>query len=204
MVAAYVTHTQLRAYLPQATTGPADDQLLDAMGARATAMIDTALGWSFAAYGAASSQDVLAPEAPSVYLKLPPYQAGSITSVAGVLFKGTTGETLTTLTDWDELDRFYLYRDLGWSGQQLLGVGGWGSYPWYRVTAIWGYGPVPDDIVELALELAVNMWRSKDKGGFSEIIGADGGGAVRFVAGLNAQQKMILQNIRRKFVEVFH
>ena len=69
----------------------------------------------------------------------------------------------------------------------------------YRVTAAWGYGPdVPSAIEQLTLELAVNIWRSRDKGGFSEIVGADGGGAVRQVARLNKQQQATLQNIAQQ------
>lgn len=201
---AYVTNTEIRTYLTQVPAGAANNTLLDAIGARATAIIDRVLGFSFATYGAASSQDVRAPIAPSVDFRLPPYQAGSITSLSGLLFKGTTSESLTPITDWDEQDNFYLYRDLGWGGPQARTLDSLITYPWYRITAKWGYGPVPDEIIELALELSVNIWRSKDKGGFTEIVGVEGSGGVRMIAGLNAQQKMIVLSVRRKYVEVWH
>jgi hypothetical protein len=69
------------------------------------------------------------------------------------------------------------------------------------VTAVWGYGPTPPDAIEqLTLELAVNVWRSRDKGGFTEMVGVDGSGAVRQVAGLNAQQRMVLENMRDQLI----
>ena len=61
------------------------------------------------------------------------------------------------------------------------------------MTARWGYGPAPDEIEQVTLELAVNMWRSKDKGGFTDVVGVEGQGSIRAVAHLTSGQKAVLE-----------
>jgi hypothetical protein len=51
---------------------------------------------------------------------------------------------------------------------------------------------VPAQAAEVVLELAVNIWRSRDKGGFSEVVGVEGSSAMRVVAGLTKQQQATL------------
>jgi hypothetical protein len=117
------------------------------------------------------------------YLRLPPHQAGS---VALVEYQTTSSPiAYATLPDaWVEEDG-RLYRP-----------GQWAPNARYRVTAQWGYGPdVPAVVEQVTLELAVNIWRSRDKGGFTELVGAEGGGAVRVVAGLTKQQEMTIRNV---------
>ena len=48
----------------------------------------------------------------------------------------------------------------------------------------------------------MNIWRSKDKGSFTDGIGVEGGGAVRFIGGLTKQLQMILQNIVDRYREI--
>ena len=60
-----------------------------------------------------------------------------------------------------------------------------------------------DQAVEVVLELAVNIWRSRDKGGFSEVVGAEGGGAIRAVAGLTKQQQATLENLRNELFQIW-
>ena len=124
----------------------------------------------------------------SAWLRLPPYKEGSITQL--VQHGGAT-----PITDYEEqwsAGWFFLWREHGWLGLR------------YDVTATFGYGPAPAAIVELELELAVNIFRTKDKGMFTEIVGVEGGGAVRYVGGLNKQQQMILANIRRRYMSGVH
>lgn len=113
------------------------------------------------------------------YLYLPPHQAASVSLVE--YMSATNPVAYTAIADqWLEEDG-RLWRAAGWLPQR------------YRVTAVWGYGPtVPAQVVEVVLELAVNIWRSRDKGGFSEVVGVEGGGAVRAVAGLTKQQQATL------------
>jgi hypothetical protein len=183
---AYATLSQLRARLPQLPAGPDTDALLTEMLGQASSIVDGALGFSFFAAGgdwssvAASVRKVRSE--PSAWLRLPAYQQGSITLLT------VAGDT-AAITDYEEdwtSGKYYLWRELGWGSER------------YAITARYGYGPAPASIVELELELAVNIWRAKDKGLFTEIIGVEGGGAVRYIGGLNRQQQMVIANVRRQ------
>jgi len=184
--AMYATIEQLRAYLPQIQLGSENDTTLTATLTRATGMVRDAMRvlladatFDYAAYGAASTKIVRG--FPSLYLTIPAHQSGSVTLVE--YESGTNPSTYATVADqWLEEDG-RLYRSYGWSMER------------YRITAIWGYGAtVPAAIEELSLELAVNLWRARDKGGMVETVGATGGGAIRIVSGLNEQQQAILLN----------
>ena len=152
-------------------------------GAMRSLLADPTFDW--ASYGAASTKIVLG--VPGDYLYLPPHQAGSVTLVE--YLSSTNPAAYTTVADeWSEESSDRLWRPGRWSLDER-----------YRVTAVWGYGPtVPDQVVEVVLELAVNIWRSRDKGGFTEMVGAEGGGAVRAVAGLTKQQQATLENVRNE------
>ena len=90
-----------------------------------------------------------------------------------------------------------MYRASGW------GMRSYGDLPRYRVTAIWGYGPTPpDSIVELCLEIAVNIWRSRDKGGFSEVVGVEGSGAIRHITNMNKGQVALLESVRDQLINI--
>lgn len=186
---AYITAADIREYLEQVPSSK--DAVLGKIATRATSIIDQALGFSFFATGAswssvaASARRVQSER--STYLRLPPYQYSSITSL--VLISGTTVDT-TQITDYEEThDQFYLYRAAGWGALR------------YVVTAKYGYGPAPDSIVELCMELAINIWRAKDKGLFTELIGVEGGGQIRYVGGLTKQQQAIIDATRRQYLE---
>jgi hypothetical protein len=186
----YVTVPDLRFMLSQVEQSVATDIWFAQIIAAAERIVNDALGFTFADYGVTPTTKRVRAEK-SRYLKLPPYKYGSITSIVKV--NGVTPET-TQVTDWEETeDKFHLYRDAYWTQNQR-----------YEVTAIWGYGPAPESIKQLVKELSVNIWRSSDKGLFTEIIGADGGGQIRYIGGLNTQQRMVVTNVRAKFREVFH
>lgn len=177
----YATVAQLRQYLklPTATSSPPatngavteTDTVLQAVLDRATALIDEVLMFSFAAYpGSATSKSIIGRF--SRYLELPPHEAGSVTAVVDNNY--TVASTDYTVLTSDDGRRVSLYKSTYWSGPRVV------------VTAKWGYGPAPDSIVEVCLELAVNIWRAKDKAQFSDAIGVDpvgqavGGGAVAY------------------------
>ncbi len=67
----------------------------------------------------------------------------------------------------------------------------------YMVTAQWGCGDPPPDVVEVVLELAAHIHQGKDAG-FSGIVGVDGGGAVGYEKALTPRQKMILLKRRNE------
>lgn len=123
---------------------------------------------------------------PGQYLPLPPFMPGSITLVE---YEYTLGTFRVVPNPWSELGG-KLFSGWGW----YVGYGERQSL--YQVTAIWGYGPlIPAAIEEVVLELAVNLWRSKDRGGFTEIVGVEGSGYIRSVAGLTKQQTAIIESI---------
>lgn len=66
-------------------------------------------------------------------------------------------------------------------------------YRYLRITAPWGYGDCPADIAEVMIETAINIWRSKDKGGFAEMIGESGNSYLKTVASLTKAQQAVLQ-----------
>jgi hypothetical protein len=163
---------------------PSTDALLEAILERATDIVDTSLGFSFEGY---SSSEIVIKAPRSKWLLLPNYEAGSLTEVANY-------DQTRTYTDYDiEADNHrYLYREDAWTDGR------------YRVTASWGYGDPPPALVEVTLEVAVNIWRSKDKGLFSDVIGVEtgpGGGAVGYQGALTNQQKMVIKGIRDRYRE---
>ena len=181
----YGTVVQLREMLPQVAASAATDTFLTTLLERATDIVDLALGFSFAVGGVAAAKDIRA--AGGQYLELPGYTVATIASVYEVDAKGTTSETteVVAATEYDILDDARLYKDDGW------GVG-----QWYRITAIWGWGPVPASIAQVTLEVAVNLWRGRDRGMYSDVIGVEGGGAIGYQRALTNQQRMIIDGVR--------
>jgi hypothetical protein len=191
-VTTYASVDQFRSYFPQAEAGDAvDAAIFDAL-TRATGFANEVLGFSFFGQGeswpAASVKKVFSEE--SQWLKLPAYQEGSITSL-------TLNGSSSAVSDWEEAwehGRYYLFRENRWSGQR------------YAVTAQWGYGPPPPAVVEIVLEVAVNIWKGRDRGMFQEIAapgasgGASGGGvaAIRFIGGMDKRQITVLDLERRR------
>ncbi len=186
----YATVAELRKHLKQLPLGDEMDAELQTYLDRATSVVEEALRFiTYAAYPAASNRDVQGHW--GVFLTLPAHEAGSVTAVSLVSAKGTTSETTEALTDYDELSDGRLYRYLGWDDA------------WYRVNAKWGYGPAPAAIVEVTCEIAVNLWRGKDQGGYSDVVGVEGTGAVGYEKALTARQKLVIEAERRRFRAVF-
>jgi hypothetical protein len=130
----------------------------------------------------------------SGYLILPVHELGSVSLV--------TTEWLQTVPadNYKEDADGNLYLS---NTSQAFGVPTLGYYPnlfqWlpgrYLVTAGWGWGPVPKDITEVAVEITANIWKEKDKASFSDAIGVDTGGqiVVGYQRGLTNRQEMILK-----------
>lgn len=188
---AYATLDQLYDYLPQLEQGEHDAVLNDILD-RATKIVDRVLGFQFADYGAvAAAKDVRHTQ--GQYLELPRYQAGSIASVYEVDGRGTSSETTTEITEFVEEEDGRLYRDEGWT-----------RGAWYRIEARWGYGPPPDDIVEVTLEVAVNIWRGRDASQWSASIGVEGQGSVSYNRALTWAQRSIIEAVRTRYQGVIH
>lgn len=176
---------------PSVTVAPALDAILGDVLERAEAIVEDALApVVFASYGTATSIDVLSQAQPSVYLKPPIHQAGSITAVKTIPRPGAPIADEDDVDEWTQRDGYLILGSM-WAGRQ-----------WYRITAVFGYGPAPAAAQQLALEVAVNIWRSKDRGLYSEIQGAEDGGSVRYIGGLTATQRMMALNITRRYKEI--
>jgi hypothetical protein len=187
---------------PTVTIAPATDTLLQSCLDRATDLVRSAMrslladpDFDYTAWPSATTKIVRGYD--TYALRLPPHQLGTVTLVEYQSSSNPSAYTALTADVWEAGDHGYLYRASGWGG----GIGG--DFPRYRITAIWGYGPTPPDaITQLTLELAVNIWRSRDKGGFTEIVGVNGSGGIKQIAGLNAQQQMTLENLRNQLIQI--
>lgn len=123
-------------------------------------------------------------------LYLPAHQAGSITSIT---LDGSTVEE----EDYAETTEGAVYMQTGWAPYERSTIRR--DFPEYLVTADWGYGDPPDRIIEVVLQIAVNMWKSKDASHFSDVVGVEGG-AVGYEKALTGQQKMVIEDIKREFL----
>lgn len=191
-----VGDNSLTGIAPTITIEPNKDVLLQDCLDRATDSIRQELrscladsSFDFAAYPSVSTRII--DGYLTYYLTILPHQTGSITLVERQV--GWNPEQYQAIPDqWiEQLLTGQLYRGMGWRNER------------YRITAIWGYGPtIPASIVELTLELAINIWRSKDKGGFTDIIGASGLGEIRQVTGLGKNQQATIRNIANQIKQV--
>ncbi len=190
---AYVIPEDMRLYLDKVPTGGPADELLDLIGVRATDIVDTYLGFSFDGY--TTEGRVVFGIVGSPYLYLPAHAAGSVTGV--LLGTGTDA-----LTDWSEQSDGSLLRTniSGIYGSSYLAgqPWGWGGYG-YTITADWGYGDPPEAVKEVALEIAINIYRSRDKGLYTDVIGVEGSGGIRYIGGLTKQQADILKRVQDKY-----
>jgi len=187
--AAYATVAQLREYLPQVPAGATYDALLLSVLERATALIDRRLGFGFATPALVATDKDFRNARTTDTLYLPAYSAGSITHVYELAAKGSTSESTDEVlsTDYDVLDDGSLYRYSGWPAG------------WYRVTAIWGYGAAPADIVQICLETAINLWGTRDSRQISDVIGVEGGGAVGYQRSWTNKQHEVLTRVRAEY-----
>jgi hypothetical protein len=186
---------------PDVTIAPATDALLQLCLDRATDIVRGAmrslLDDSTFDYAAYTTEARLVRGYDSSYLRLPPHDLGTATLVEYQSGSNPSSYTALTADQWEQTATGALYRSAGWGG----GISG--DDPRYRVTASWGYGPTPPAaIAELVLELAVNIYRTKDSGGYTDVIGVEGAGAIRQVSGLNRQQQMVLENLRNQLIIV--
>jgi hypothetical protein len=183
---AYATVAQLRGYLQQVGTTPADVTLMGEVLERATSIVDAELGFSFDGYQARAARDVWAGNG-GQYLYLPAHEAGSLVTVHHVQGRGLVTETLRAVTDYVIERGWKLYRLAGWQRRE-----------WYRAVAAWGVGQAPASIVEVTLEVAVNIWQGRQATRFSENLGAEGG-AQMFYRALSWSQRSIIQREKQRF-----
>ena len=185
---------------PTVTIEPATDDTLQLCLDNATDTVRTTMrsmladpAFDYVAYTSASTAIVRGHG--GQYLSIGAHQIGSVTIVAFESGSNPSAFTALSADEWEEQADGRLYRAVGWASS--------GTNTRYQITANWGYGAtVPGAIQEVTLELAVNIWRSRDKGGFSETIGVDGQGATRQVAGLTKLQMQVLTAERDQLIVI--
>jgi hypothetical protein len=188
---AYATYAELLQYLPQADTTGENAAALEAVLDRATSIVDGYLGFSYGDYPASATAKTIHNYGVADFA-LPPHEAGSVTAVA---FNGTAVTTYQIIEDDRGNEVLLGTADTGWA---------YTTYPlWtrgrYVVTAKWGYGPVPDRVKQVVLELAVNIWAAKEAARFSAVVGVEGGGAVGYEQAFTPQQRLILDKEIARF-----
>lgn len=172
----YAQPHHMRDYLTQLDPTAAVSGNLSAILERATQAVETVLGYAYMGT-VEEARRVIGGGSP--YLTLPPHTVGTVTEIDP---EPTSGE-------WEEIGMrlVLLNADTGvyicWTRRG------------YMVTADWGCGSPPPDVVEVVLELAVQIYQGKDSG-FSGIVGVDGGGAVGYEKALNPRQKLVLMKRR--------
>lgn len=196
----YIAPSDIVEYLkqlqPLGSLSDDDVLLLTKLGLRSTAIIDRFLGFAFTDHTEEPTDKIVTGWGTS-FLMLPPHLAGSITAVE------YEDGTVIPVADYTEQEDGSLYLDNTYGYWYPYGGSlrpGWGFHR-YTVTAKWGVGPVPEDVKEVALELAVNLWREKDKGHFSDVVGVEGGGAIAvgYTKALTNRQQMILDLVRSQY-----
>lgn len=179
---AYASVPQLRQYLGNVEDTPEVDSTLGNILERATSIVESALGFSFSGYTASTKK--VRGDCTS-YLKLPPHKTGTISAIE---------------VDAYDVDADDYFESEG--GKYLILEDGIWHNVRYEVTAQWGYGAPPPRIVEVVLEVAVNIWRSKEAARFSNVVFASDGGQAGYEGALTNQQKMIVAKERERFERV--
>lgn len=179
----YPTAADVAQYLDRVDLAdPEQAAALTAVTGRARSIVDEALrpvAFADDCPAAASEKTVIARYGP--YLPLPPHQPGSVAQVKV--------DDLDLAGLWVELESGVLF------AQDAAGViGDWGYGP-YLVTAVWGYGPPPDAVSELVIEVAVNIWRHRHDGLFVERPTLTGGARVEYVGGLTPGQQALVEKV---------
>lgn len=188
----YATVAALRQYLKQAPTDQTATDTMQAILDRATALIDLELGYSFTATVADTRT---AWSDGTAYLPIEP----------------ATAVTLITAPDGYSVPEYVI--DGGYAValrngarapllpalRPYAGAGAW--QPWgdglaWQVTATYGTGDPPADIVEACLEIAAHLWKAKDSG-FATVIGVEGAGAVEVAQAYTPIVRRILAARRR-------
>jgi hypothetical protein len=189
-MAALVTTSDVKLYLDQVAGTSAYDTLLADLCTKVQDMVELYLGFTFADYTSATTFIAYGKGTP--WLSLPPHQIGTVTSV---LPEVPVGASAQQVPNWVEQPDGDLYLQSWWPEQR-------GFYPQrYVVTANWGYGAWPPSVKEVGVEVVINLFKEREKGGFTDIIGVEGAGgiAVGYRHAWTNRQKEILDLIRNKY-----
>ena len=188
-----VTRDDVKERLNQLEGSSAHDDLIDTICAEVEDAITLYLGFSFDGYTDETTLVAIGNGTP--WLVLPPHEQGSITTVT------VTGDTTdTAITGWTEqpdgtlyLDNYYPTGRYGWNVNR------------FTVTGNFGYGEWPAALKRVAIEMAVNAFRERDKGHFSDVVGVEGAGgdvAVGYKGAWLKSHKAIMDLTKRKYMGV--
>lgn len=181
---AYITQH----YLTQ--IGDEHDATLQAMIDNASRIVTDLLAPVVFADDWASASALLVRHSGAERLYLPAHKTGTVATVTRLDdslvqsdYTAETGDLYGTV----EVNRA-LYRRQGWARGR------------YSITAQWGYGAAPASVKEVLAEMVVNIWRAKDSGNFSDVVGIEGANAVGYSKALTALQKQTLGTLRTRML----
>ena len=193
---AIITADDLRAALTQIPDTAAYDVKVDAAVDAANDIVERAASpVVFEPYPATATQRVVYSDGTSA-LWLPPYEADSLTEIRYGSSTGSVLEGAAYVIDYGNEQYVYLTEGYGYRpGQRPL----WNVGPYY-VTAKWGYGPAPSSVVQVALEVAINIYQTTESGGIRQYESVEGDTVILQVTGLSARQKAILDAVRHPYM----
>lgn len=178
---AYCDPDKLRLYIPQGAT--IEDEELEAFAEDATALVDAALGFSFDTGDYPEASDKVVYGWGQYLLNLPPHKLGSVASVTA-----PNGQPMAP-TSYQETPQ----------GQLVMQ----GGTPWpqaqpYLISARWGYGPPPADIVQVTVEVAKNLIHERDSSHVSDVVGitGEGGTAIGYKGAFTKRQQMVIDKYK--------
>lgn len=192
----FATTAQLFQYLNQATPSASEEALGQVVLDRAASILEGALYPVAFADWPATATARWVESAGGAYIKLPPHQQGTVTVL-------TYGSTVVDTAAYFETEQgnIRLTPSVGYNWPWCRSVpSGWGwVMGMFQVSAKWGYGPPPESMTELCIEIAVTIRKNRDSGMFQQVLGADDGASLRYVGGLNSTQRAMIQNIKSKY-----
>ncbi len=174
---------------PSVSVEPATDDVLQAALDRATQILDTAIGYSFAV--SASGTQVVYGDGTAYLVPAACLTVSGVTAPSGYDIPDyVLRDGMLILTDSSGVLVPEAYQGRGPAPAWREGVP-------YTVAGTFGYAAIPDDIVEACLEVAARIWRGRSSG-FSDVIGVEGGGAVGYEKAFPAMVRHIIGRYRAK------
>jgi hypothetical protein len=192
---AIITADDIRAYMPQIADNATTDDLLADVAARASDIVlNAASPLTFTPYPATATYKAVWGDGSS-WLLLPAHQTASVEEVR----IGAETGTLVAATEYlAEGSNLRYLAATGWLESSYntrpWGMPRWGYGPYY-VKAKWGYGPAPAALVQVALEVAINIYQTRESGGLREAASVEGGSVVQQVTGLSRRQREVIASI---------
>lgn len=192
---AIIVGDDIRDYMGQIPDNATTDALLEDIADRASAVVEVESSpMVFAPYPAAATQQIVFSDG-TAFLEVPPYQAGTLTQIR---YGASTGQIVAAADYTIQGQLIRLVNYYGYTGfypNYPYPGPGWGRGPYY-VTAKWGYGPAPQQIIQVALEVATNIYQAQQSGGLRQTESVEGNIVVVQTTGLSKRQKDIIAKLK--------